>query len=177
MFDSPFKIRYVNHFQRKDNGLSRKVHLFAFRGKKNTPYLIECEEFENHFIAIKYFQQCDRDKSTDIKFGRLTHLREATRVIASCIQAMLHFVSKNPIYSFGFIGSPTFENENDKRIANTKRFRVYSYLMINSFSPITYQHVVDVNRSTYMIIKRDLSESRSKKLDDTVGKILNFVPK
>ena len=176
MFNSPFKIRYVHHFQRKDI-IVRKVHLFSFRGKNNTPYLIECEEFDNHFIAIKYFQKCDRDKSVDIKFGRLTNLNEATRVIASCIEAMLYFVNISSQYSFGFIGSPSYDNEKDKLIGNTKRFRIYSYLMTNCFSPVTYQHVVEPDRSTYMIIRRDMDLNKTNKLDETIGKILNIIPR
>jgi hypothetical protein len=201
MFDQPFKIRYVHHFQRKDNGLNRKVHLFAFRGKNNTSYLIECEEFECNFVAIKYFQKCDRDKPTNLKFGRLTNLGEATRVISTCIQAMLILAKQNPYYSFGFIGSPTYIDpikaeeaaakdkaegkaegkaerikKKDVKIDNTKRFRVYSYLMINSFAPINYQHVVDPSRSTYMIINRHIDESKSKKLNDLISKIQGIIP-
>jgi len=72
---------------------------------------------------------------------------------------MLELYNKNPSMSFAFAGAPTPEERKAQRTENTKRFRLYSYLMLQKFNPSTFQHVVYSPDSIYMLINRVYCEN------------------
>jgi len=81
----------------------------------------------------------------------LTNLKQATRVIRTCIEIMLYFIDKkNPWASFIFIGAQ-LQEESTK---NTKRFRVYKMIMENFFSPTEFDHYLHEENSIYIILNK-----------------------
>jgi len=166
MFDAPYKFHSVN-FPLKDRGNSSgNVHHYTFNGKKNSCYIVEAEEFDCNFFILGFYLEKDEKKNTNEKFGSKTYLYETSRVLATCLEIMKFLYQKNPESSFGFIGTPSVDDEKDLDLANTKRYRVYSQLMANVISPAKFQHYADTERSMYLLINRSLDEEMLVKLTE-----------
>lgn len=53
---------------------------------------------------------------------------------------------------------PTVGEKEAKKEANTKRFRVYRTITQNYFSPDYFRHVVNIEKSTYIILNKQNKE-------------------
>jgi hypothetical protein len=65
---------------------------------------------------------------------------------------MLYFYRKNPFATFAFIGANSIFELNRK---NTRRFKIYKQIMENSFSVITFNHLVYEDESAYILLNKD----------------------
>jgi hypothetical protein len=69
---------------------------------------------------------------------------------------MVSIYRKDPLASFGFIGSPS----EGEQAAATTRFRIYAYVMANFFPPEKFQHAEDRGKSIYAMFNRSNGDAR-----------------
>ena len=91
MFDKPYEFNYLNS-QKAYGELFEKKHLISFRSHTKHRYIVEIEEYPHHFYAIKYYLKANAH--SDDRYCMLTGLNQATRVIRTCIEVMLYFISE-----------------------------------------------------------------------------------
>lgn len=112
------------------------------------------------------------------KYGINSGLFEVRPVIYTCIRIILEDIyAKDPLSSFGFIGSNTthyLENGNIKKLDeiktedknNTRRYRIYKRIMLTFFSPDQFEHIYNEEFSSYVIIRKRQIESNPNIIDD-----------
>jgi hypothetical protein len=72
------------------------------------------------------------------------------------VDVFLHFFKQNDEASFCFIGA----NLPSEGLSETKRYRVYSRVMQNFFSPVRFEHRIVPEKSIYFMLNKakDMSE-------------------
>jgi hypothetical protein len=160
MFDKPYQFIYCNYKIVKTDQVVYKEHKLLFKCRFNNRYIVNVEEYENFVYVIKFHLKSHSLSKN--KYKLRTNLKDANRVIMTCINIMLFFYEKNPYSSFGFIGSNDLgESENA-----TKRFNFYKRLMETFFSPIKFVHLEYPKRSAYLLLNRDnLKPSLKKEIE------------
>lgn len=152
MFTNSFPYRYINHHPSKANGIPTICHNYSFKGKNNKRYIVIAEQFNYEVYAVKFYLQ--EHKYCEHKFSRLSKQNECTRVLATVGAIMREIHNKYPYASFAFVGSP-LEGEAQK---NTKRFKLYSKVVANFVSPISFEHKTSRNHSAYLMLNRNNQE-------------------
>ena len=125
------------------------VRLFTFRDSMSNRYVFEAEEYPFDFYAVKFYLKANA--LSDKRYNIMTNLHNAPRVIRTCLNIMLDIHRENSNASFGFIGA---RNTAEKSTANTKRFRVYRLIMGSLFSPHTFSHILNEEKSFYLLVNR-----------------------
>ena len=164
MFDSYYPFRKTRceypegeHFE--------KLHMFTFRGYKNERYIVLVEQYPLDIFALKFYLH--KHRYSKKKYQLLSGLHDAPRIIRTCIEIFLHFLKENGEASLGFVGS----NLVDENMQETKRYRIYSRVMQNFFSPFKFEHRFFPEKSVYLIL------NKSKDMDmltQEAVKILDF---
>lgn len=78
---------------------------------------------------------------------------------------MLEINGKDQLSSFGFIGSHTESEKKHESKSNTQRYRIYKRIMVTYFSELHFKHVTNIDKSTYMLIRRSELESNPNLID------------
>lgn len=79
---------------------------------------------------------------------------KCARIVGTCFCVFMDIYNKNPLASFGFVGSHTIDKKH-KAIENkskTKRFKVYSQAVANYFGNETFTHFSDPQNSVYLAV-------------------------
>ena len=133
----------------------KKIHIYKFRNRKDTVYIVHVEEYELNFFAIKFFLQKHRLSKSRYKF--LTYEYDARNILDTCIRIGLEVLNKYPNASFGFLGMPTPTEdkrpENEKYF-NTKRHRTYLSYTAFFFNPDSFTFHVNKGISSYFLINK-----------------------
>lgn len=127
--------------------------LYSFKSpKSNQTYWVWVEVYQYNMHALKFHLKSDRDNPN--RYSRLTGCNEFRQIINTCIAIMLEINNKHKTSSFGFIGSHAESAKKHEGKENTQRYRIYKRIMVTYFSEQHFKHVTNVNKSTYMLIRR-----------------------
>lgn len=145
--------------------------LYAFKSTKTHQwYWVWVEVYDNDFYAIKFHLKAHRDSPN--KYSLMTGLNEARPVINTCIAIMLEIANINSRSSFGLIGaSMTTETEE-----NTKRFRVYKRFMATYFSEENFEHLFNIKKSSYVLIRKTEIEKHPTLMEELDHKFTLLYP-
>ena len=142
-------VQRVNECVRDSNSFLKHKLLYSFKSPKSHQwYWVWVEVYDYHIYAVKFHLKNHRN--SPYKYSLLTGLNEPRPVVNTCVAIMLEVAAKDPYSSFGFIGS----NMIGEAEANTKRFRFYKRIVTTYFSDKEFRHFGDVEKSTYMLIRR-----------------------
>lgn len=148
-------------YYKNENSILRYKRLYKFKSPKSHQwYMVWVECYQHHFYAIKFHLKNHR--YSDNKYRFMTKLNEARNVIHTCIDIMLDIAIEDDLSSFGFIGA----NSIGEKIEETKRFQVYKVLMATYFSEERFQHVQNVNKSAYVMIRRAMLKKNPQLLEE-----------
>jgi len=148
-----YPYRKANSIIKKDGGILKAIHIYTFKNRKNTVYIVNIEEYINDIFIIKYHTKAHRLSKK--RYNLLTNEKDARRVIFSCIQIGKDILGQNKIASFGFIGSPLDnEFERKSKYYKTKRFNVYQKFAVFFFSPDNFEHRPNENFSSYLLLNK-----------------------
>lgn len=150
MFDSSYKFRYCNHIKIQKGQYHVVEHILTFSSKSKHRYIVRVEEYPHIVYAVKFHLK--RHSLSDKKYNIETNLNDPLKVIGTCVEIMLYFYRKNPFATFAFIGANSIFELNRK---NTRRFKIYKQIMENSFSVITFNHLVYEDESAYILLNKD----------------------
>lgn len=131
-----------------------RLHIYTFKSKHNIKYIVNVEEYE-HSVYILKFHTKNASYSAK-KYTMLTNKYDSRKIISTCINIGLEIYKENKLASFGFIGSPTIkEIKRNKKLENTKRFKVYSNFATFFFSPDNFNHLTNKSFSSYLLINKN----------------------
>ena len=122
--------------------------------KSHQWYWVWVEVYEHHFYAVKFHLKNHRN--SPYKYNLLTGLNEARPVINTCVAIMEEVASRDERSSFGFIGA----NMIGEPEVNTKRFRVYRRFMATYFTEDVFEHLFNIKKSTYLLVRKTELEGR-----------------
>lgn len=143
-----------------DSFLKYKL-LYTFKSPKSHQwYWVWVEVYKHDMYAIKFHLKAHR--YSPHKYSVMTGLNEPRPVVNTCVAIMLQIASINLHASFGFVGAAT-EEESE---ANTKRFRFYKRLMATYFRKAEFRHFIDIDKSTYILIRHKELELHPTLIDD-----------
>ena len=165
MFDTFYSFRYVNSSSKNIKGQFVKEHKLTFCCNRGHQYIVNVEQYEYHLFAIKFYLKAHRFSQN--KYKLLTNHHNIPPIIRTCVEIMLYFLKHNPYASFCFVGENSFEES----VAETKRFKVYKRVMENHFSPLSFWHLIDTNRSFYLL-QNKLSNT-PEKMEDLIHSLLS----
>lgn len=155
-----FVMNKYDYYRSNDSILQYKK-LYKFKSPKSHQwYMVWVECYRHHFYAVKFHLKNHR--YSDNKYRYMTKLNEARQVIHTCINIMLEIAMEDDLSSFGFIGA----NSIGESIKETKRFQVYKILMATYFSEEHFLHVQNVNKSAYVMIRKEMQRKRPEILDE-----------
>lgn len=143
--------------------------------KTEKTYYVHIEMHPNHFYGVKFHLK--DHKKLKAKYNIVTNLNEVRPVIYTCIKIMLDINDKDPLSSFGFIGSNTLakikrehgklkyiESVEDK--SNTSRYRIYRRIMVTFFSEEIFEHVYNEEYSTYLMVRQKELKNNPNLIDE-----------
>ncbi len=164
MIDSPYSFRKAtkNTFNISTYYFPRTI--YTFRDSLNNKYIFEAHQIEisstlNRIYAVKFYKFSHR--FSDNKYNLLSNVNLPFKILTTCIYIMLDiYKNDDPFASFYFQGA----NLIGERRSNTKRLGVYEKICSRAFSPISFEHKVNYDRSTYLIINRHIENEVRDKL-------------
>jgi len=151
---SGYSVRRTTPVKKISKSDSSLLHIYTFKNRKNTQYIINVEEFHNDIFIVKFFTKALR--LSNKKFNYLTDEKDARRIIFTCVELATKIYTDNPLASFGFIGSPTPKELNrDNKFLDTKRFKVYTKFAKFFFSPQNFLHTLNPEYSLYILYNKN----------------------
>ena len=141
----------------KDPSSLRMISLWKFKSdKSNKCYIVEIEEFSNHFYSLKfYYKGVALSKN---RYSLLTNDYEPRTVVMSCINIMRQYYDTDPEASFGFVAAEDIGSKHKDDRPN-KRFRFYRRMMLTLFSPRVFVQYADIRNSVYILLNKKRLES------------------
>lgn len=172
----PFKFIQKKRVKNTTGHLS--THVFTFFSRTNgLKYVINVEEFEESFYAIKFYPKCL--KKSDFKFNKIINKGDVINVLMTCASVIPHLLVRNQNASFGFVGSRTADLNNRfiEKFSDTKRYRVYSDLIKEVIGDKTFVHMEYLQISGYLLINKKAPsvELQEKKIKQMLNRIYYFV--
>jgi hypothetical protein len=157
MFDTAYPFHLIDHRDLPVGGSQLAIWKYNFRSYRRR-YIIEIELYAGPVYVIKYYANCHASSAQ--KFNLLLKDEKPAPIIRTCINVMLAVYQRDPLASFGFIGSHSVNKENkgqtiEEQKTNTQRFRIYQTLMFNFFGTGTFEHAQSVKHSAYLLINRN----------------------
>ncbi|MCR5078281.1 MAG: hypothetical protein K6A82_09635 [Prevotella sp.] len=146
-------------------------YLYSFKSpKSHQTYWVWIEVYQHNFYAIKFHLKAHRD--SDKKYNIMTGLNEPRECIRTCIAIMNEIAQKDSLASFGFIGA----NKIDEEEENTARFRVYRRYMLTLFGSKEYEHMLNVNKSAYLLVNKKQITAHPTIIEDIVKGFKQLYP-
>lgn len=135
--------------------------LYSFKSTKtNQAYWVWVECYQHHFYAVKFHLKNHRN--SEQKYNVMTGLHEARQCIKTVMAIMNTIAEEDSKASFGFIGA----NMPGESEAYTKRFRVYERYMVSYFDTILFKHIVNYQKSAYLLLSRSYIDEYPNLLAD-----------
>jgi len=125
-----------------------KEHKYAFKTRFNKRYIVNVEEYQHKLFVIKFYLKSHEHSKQ--KYNLLANNGDAFRIISTCVNIILHILKETPTASFGFIGEHIIGEEK----TNTKRFRIYKRVTENYFPPLKFEHAINIENSSYLILNK-----------------------
>ena len=168
-----YSFRKANSIKQKDNPVLKTIHIYTFKNRFKTVYIVNVEEYKHEMFILKFHTKAH--KSSINKYNLLTKEGDARRIIFTCIKIAQQIHLVNERASFGFIGSPLMaEKRRKNRLSNTKRFRVYKKFAAFFFSPDSFVHSVDADHSSYLLFNRNQIRLNPDLNKDVVSMFENY---
>jgi hypothetical protein len=79
------------------------------------------------------------------------------KILKTCVNLMHHYINKNKLSSFGFVGSPTIINGVKEPSNCTQCFNIYSRIMPLFFSTNNFIHLDFTEQSAYLVFNKNNS--------------------
>lgn len=86
----------------------------------------------------------------------MTNEFKCMTIVGTCIQIMLDILNRDPLATFGFIGSNTYDpvTKTTEPMDQTKRWRVYKHAMEAQMETETFTHVMLPELSRYVMVNK-----------------------
>ncbi len=166
MFDknSAYAFTYLTNHKEKRGEYEIVNHILTFTCRYNHQYIVNVEEYTHAVFVVKFHLKSHSLSKN--KYNLTTGFNDMGRVVATCLTIMVWFLrDKNPKASFGFIGAHSI-NE----VGTSKRFKIYTLLMANIFTPMKFVHYEFQKENAYLLLNRE-QFNNSTELENGLSKI------
>jgi len=147
MSDEGYSFHLVDKKSFKDDDLVASWYN-NFRGKRR--YIALIEEYIEHIFIVRFYP--NSHKNSPHKYNVLINDNDASKVIRTAIDIMLHLFNNYSDASFGFIAANSITEAYEEGKHYTKRFRIYGQLMADFFSADLFSHVSNEENSAYLLV-------------------------
>ena len=156
MFESEYKYYLLDHKDKIDDSGIMEHWLYGFRTRRRR-YIVRVERYDLNIYIIKFHADCH--SASKEKYHLLFNDEQPSPIIMTCIRIMLDFFHRDPIASFGFIGSNSCNKRRRGHVIvegkeNTQRFRIYQTVMFYFFGEQTFEHSRNITHSAYLLINK-----------------------
>lgn len=158
MFNEPYRISAIGRRNVDSNGLFNnggviEEFLFKFKVAERQVYHIKVNRYQMDIFMIKFYSKLHENHP--FKYNYLLGRFKASRVLATCYEVIrVFFIPRFEFGCFGFIGAQSlYQNGSMELMQNTKRFKLYSYMVADFHGLETFDHYSDPNYSSYLIVK------------------------
>ena len=133
-----------------------KTHTSVFFTKK-FKYIVEVEEYDNHFYLVSFYPKLNKDWYYKDKYSYRTNENIPMKILSVLVEHIQDIINKDPLASFGYFGAPDIKTDNDEDILNTQRFRVYNHIMLKKFGN-THKVIGKIEYSGALIINKEVEK-------------------
>jgi hypothetical protein len=127
-----------------------RKHIYCFSNRFNNKYIVIIEQYDYDVYIIKFHLR--KDTHNKKKYQVLTATGDVGRVLATCIKILAdEILAKKSEASFGFLGM----NSVGEAKNHTKRYNLYKRVVSDYFSPESFEHVYNENKSAYALLNRN----------------------
>lgn len=160
-------------------------HKYRFKSSNGQVYIVDVEEYKFKVFVMKFYLK--NHAQSDHRYSYVAPTKKrlsknkklgpkpvyAGRVFTTCLNILKKVSVENPGASFGIQGAP---RTNEDTMCDTQRYRVYSYLAKNYFSPENFEHLFNIEKSTYLLLnKANKTKELKKKIEDMFNSCYNDV--
>lgn len=148
MFDTSFPFSLS---QRTPKNTDYKIaeYVFQFITLKRR-YVVIAELYELNVIAVKFFPADKKSQSN--RFSVVLNDFDFAPIMRTCINIMHYLFKENPKASFAYIGVNTVKNGFTELKANTKRYRIYEYIMDEFLNPLSFKRFFSIKNSAMLLV-------------------------
>ena len=176
MFEIGTSYRYNKVGDHSNVTTNRKYveHLFIYSFRTESyPYLVEVERYAHNIYVLKFYRR--KFKGAKERYNLMSNEYKCSRIVGTCFSIFMDIYTKNPLASFGFLGSHTIDRAKniDEPKSETKRFRIYRQAVINYFGVETFTHFSDPQNSVYLAVSN--KNKNVFKISDEANKILDIL--
>lgn len=157
-----------HHRFKINEGVHLTTDVYRFVSRYNRIYLVEVEVYEKSFYFLKFYLRSHNRLPGRYKYRVLIGDNDSFRIFNTCIAIASEILKKDPLASFGFIG---VDSDDEKSIANTKRYRIYKKLAVTYFSTENFDHQKDDSNSMYLLLNRGNQELNKDEINQKINEI------
>ncbi len=148
MFDSSFPFSLIQKTPKKSD-YQIAEYIFQFRTSKRR-YVVIVEEYELDVFAIKFFPA--HKKNQPNRYSLILNDFDFPPIIRTCINIMQSFLVENLLASFAYVGANSITNSFTESKANTKRYRIYEYVMDAFLNPEIFKRFFSTKNSAVLLV-------------------------
>ncbi|RZK34320.1 MAG: hypothetical protein EOO61_13785 [Hymenobacter sp.] len=171
-----YQIQRVEKLPQKGSFLVAR-HIYTFytdntQGGNAKKYNLEVHQYEDSIYILKFYLAAHAQHPN--RYNILTNVgfRDARRILDTCFHVMADILKRDPLASGGFIGAPkplkvrpdkhkpfrqqglSISKRKLEKEAENQRYRVYTRLATNYFSPDNWDHYDYSEKSVYLLVNR-----------------------
>lgn len=173
--------KYVSVGSVINDGINTK--LYRFLNEYNDFVIVEVFHHPNNVYVVKFFLKKHRysDKRYNLVYPNKYRKRKGAingskcflKVMNTVLQISLEILNNDPIASFGYMGAPIKEEQEDPKrinvdgtIIDTKRYKVYLSYVKRYFDPSAFEYL-DSNKTSIMLLRNNKNKTTlTKKVAD-----------
>ena len=120
---------------------------YKFLTKNGVRYNVDIEQHTHDLFILKFHQ--DKHRRRKDKYRILTGEYDAYRVFSTILNITIDVYEKFPMASFGFVGARSLDEKSREK---TKRWKLYSRIMVDYFSPSQFHHASMPEKSLFVAL-------------------------
>jgi len=159
----PFELTFLQKDYVDDDSDHLFTLIYSFRSTDTKlRYILRAEYHVEEVFAIKFYAK--NHKQSDFKYSLLTNKGHSLRIFLTCAQLVPQLLPEYPNASFGLIGSRSIDRKQNliEPVANNRRFKIYSDLILELFGEETFEHYDYPDISGYLLVNKNKDITATK---------------
>jgi hypothetical protein len=166
----PYEWRSQKQKPPQPGGFLIAKYIYTFYASGGKKYNLEVEQYPSNIYILKFYLAAN--VAHPDRFNMLADIgfAAARKLLDTCFHVMSDILRRNPLASGGFIGAPKIlkkkkhkafgrksvvQGQKLEDVEQTQRYRVYTLLARNYFSPKNWDHYDFGEESLYLLVNRN----------------------
>jgi len=156
-------------------------HIYTFYSPiTKLKYVVRAEYFKTDTFAIKIYAK--RDRRLSDKYSRIIDKGDVRKILLTVGSVIDNLLKVKPYSSFAFASSRSIDRKSNKiePFENNQRFRIYTNLIPRYIGNSTFEHIVYVSISSYLLLNKHQPDLETKRYEiessfkSTYNDLLNY---